>query len=303
MPKITPNKIGRQFKKAKRVNQDDGGPVEGDENRRSNRTLFTPPPAKKQRTGVTVVLQEQTINDNWIGGGSTSSTNGTLEEVLHGWDQLTPAKVASKLAKLLKIAFDKQSDIELAIELTVEELDLDEDYMPSDDDSDEDEDVMAVTPMKTLLPKKAPKTVIPVSYKRDIFRYHRNVSPAIEVPKETMKTNLRRCKKKITKALDYCGSEQHQMYMIHKVLAKGAKAGIGLGLGLLTSPIRDEAAAKKTILCIDDFLHSEEVRVMGSNTNDSLAFQKTVFLLMAATRPACSQCHRGREDGPQDDCA
>jgi hypothetical protein len=158
--------------------------------------------------------------------------------------------------------------------------------MPSDDDSEEEEeeDVAATPTMKRLLPKKAPKAVTPVSFKRDIFKYHK-VGAAIEVPKETRKSNLSRCKKKLLAALDFCGSEQHQMYMIHKVLTKGAKAGIGLGLGLLTSPIRDEAAAKKTILCIDDFLHSEEARVMGSNTNDSLAFQKTVFLLLAATMP------------------
>jgi hypothetical protein len=177
------------------------------------------------------VLQDQT--------NITNFGDSTLEDLLDAWGQVTPPLVASKLANLLKVAFDKEDDIKLTLELLEEELDLDEDYMPSDDefysddDDDDDDEDLATTPMTRVLPKQAPKKVTPVNYKHDIFKYHKFIGGGVEVPKETMKTNLKRCKKQIIQALNYCGSEQHQMYMIHKVLTKGARAGIGMGLGVL----------------------------------------------------------------------
>ena len=80
-----------------------------------------------------------------------------------------------------------------------------------------------------------------------------------------------------------CGTLEHQLFLIHKVLTEGELAGIGLGLGLLQSPIEDERTIKKTASNIGELLRSK--LVFGSPTNDAIAFQKTVFLLIAPTAP------------------
>jgi hypothetical protein len=92
--------------------------------RASSAFLFTtPPPIKSRRCHNVTVLRDQTNNGNWVGG---TTNNGTLEEVLSGWGQLTPALVACKLATLLRLAFDKETDIQRTIGLMEDELDLDE---------------------------------------------------------------------------------------------------------------------------------------------------------------------------------
>ncbi|MGL5936117.1 MAG: hypothetical protein ACRCZI_10920, partial [Cetobacterium sp.] len=171
------------------------------------------------------------------------------------------------------------------LEHFTDELDLDEWVPPAtaEDSSDDDEDNNEATPVnRPAVLVKAKKDIVKVIYRPDIFKYHQFI-PNQTVIKSTMDTNMSRCRKKLREALDDCGSLQHQQFMIHNLLTKGDKAGIGLGLGMMKSPIRDEATAKETILRIDDFLHSE--RVLGRQTNDSMAFQNTAFLLLGPTAP------------------
>ena len=85
------------------------------------------------------------------------------------------------------------------------------------------------------------------------------------------------------KTLKDSGTLEHQLVLVHKVLTEGELAGIGVGLGLLESPFEDERVMKKTSSNINQLLRSK--KVFGSPTNDAIAFQKTVFLLMAPTAP------------------
>ena len=73
------------------------------------------------------------------------------------------------------------------------------------------------------------------------------------------------------------------MFLLQKVLTEGELAGIGLELGLLQSPDVGQWAMKKTMFNIDELLRS--TLVFGLHSNDSIAFQKTVFLLLAPTAP------------------
>ena len=67
------------------------------------------------------------------------------------------------------------------------------------------------------------------------------------------------------------------------MLTDGELVGIGMGLGLLQSPDIVERGTRKTMSNIAEFLRS--TYVFGSYTNDSIAFQKTVFLLLSPTAP------------------
>ena len=134
---------------------------------------------------------------------------------------------------------------------------------------------------QTATPQSPPGTV-PVVYDKDIFHYHQ-LTPGLRVCLETAKSNRKRAKKRLRDALDSCGSLQHQMFLIHKVMSTGDKAGIGLGLGLLDSRITDDRAIRKMVICIDDILHSD--LVLGGTSNDSIGFQKTIFLLLSTTAP------------------
>ena len=80
-----------------------------------------------------------------------------------------------------------------------------------------------------------------------------------------------------------CGTLEHQLFLLHKVLTEGELAGIGLGLGLLQSPDLGERATKKAMSNIVELLHSK--CIFGTHPNDSIAFQKMVFLLVAPTAP------------------
>ena len=132
----------------------------------------------------------------------------------------------------------------------------------------------------------AKKTVTPVAYKPDIFNCHK-LNPAIPIEKpNTARGNKFECQRRLIQALDFCGSEEHQLFIVHRVLTRKARAGIGLGLGLMKDPIKDAEARKQTIKSIDDLLHADDSLVLGSNTNDAISFQKTVFILMAPTTPA-----------------
>ena len=95
----------------------------------------------------------------------------------------------------------------------------------------------------------APKEVTPVNYRRGIYRFNR-YNANIRVKERTGKTNLYRSIRKLEQALDYCGTLEHQMFVIHRVLTKGPRAGIGLGLGLLESRIADDRARQNTILLL-----------------------------------------------------
>ena len=85
------------------------------------------------------------------------------------------------------------------------------------------------------------------------------------------------------------------MFVIHRVLTKGPRAGIGLGLGLVEGRIAEERAARMTILRIDDMLHSDKLLVnsCGTKSNDAMAFLRTAFLLIAPTAP--------RDDAPAEE--
>ena len=108
-------------------------------------------------------------------------------------------------------------------------LDVDEEY------DEEEPELAAVEPDEAApVVAIAPKEVTPVIYRHGIYRYHRyNVK--LLMKERTGKTNLYRSIRKLEQALDYCGTLQHQMFVIHRVLTKGPRAGIGLGLGLLES--------------------------------------------------------------------
>ena len=73
------------------------------------------------------------------------------------------------------------------------------------------------------------------------------------------------------------------MFVLHKVMTTGNRAGIGLGISLLDSRMTDDRAMRKMVISIDDLLHSDIV--LGGTSNDSIGFQKTVFLLISPTAP------------------
>ena len=85
------------------------------------------------------------------------------------------------------------------------------------------------------------------------------------------------------KTLKDSGTLEHQLVLVHKVLTEGELAGIGVGLGLLESPFEDERVMKKTSSNINQLLRSK--KVFGSPTNDAIAFQKTVFVLIVPSAP------------------
>ena len=182
---------------------------------------------------------------------------------------VTPQMLAEQIVELLDLCFDKDKDVSLALKLAQDKAKELEEYEPPD----------ASMPIV-----EAKSTVTPVPYKPDIFQYSR-LNPDIQVECDAAwKSTLQRCQKKLKTALDDCGSEQHQLYLVHRVLTRGIKRGIGLGLGLMTSRIAaDEAAARKTVLWIVDFLHSGHV--LGQNTNDALTFQNMAFVLMSHPAP------------------
>ena len=129
-------------------------------------------------------------------------------------------------------------------------------------------------------PALAPFGTLPVLYDKDIFKRH-PFNTAIPVPLETGRTNMKRAQKRLLDALDTC--LQHQMFVLHKVITTGNKAGIGLGLGLLDSRMTDERAMRKMVICIDNLLHTQQV--LGGKINDCIGFQKTAFLLISPTAP------------------
>ena len=101
------------------------------------------------------------------------------------------------------------------------------------------------------------------------------MNTALPVPLETGRTNMKRAQKRLLDALDTCGTLQHQMVVLHKVMTTGDRAGIGLGLGLLDSHMTDERSMRKMVICIDDILHSD--LVFGGSSNNSLDFKKPCF--------------------------
>ena len=261
--------------------------------------MFITPVPKKSRTTLT---DSTNTANNANANANEDSDNGNEEfsDFLKKLDQEFTAElkvevVAAKVIELLEHVFgDNQEHLEATVKLITDDLEA---WTPADaddeDDDGEDELFLDVDEqVERPPPVKAPKTVKAVDYKSDIFWYHRLV-PNKVVGKETMKSNRKDCRNQLLKALDSCGSQQHQLFMIHRLLTRGTKAGIGLGLGLVTNPIKDEATAKKVIVQIDDFLHSPNV--LGRSTNDSLAFQKTVFLAMAPTAPKDDACDEEKE--------
>ena len=115
-------------------------------------------------------------------------------------------------------------------------------------------------------------TVVPVRYNARIFDLsplNPNLPP---LQGSHGQVNLHRLKAKLVETLKECGSLEHQLFLLYKVLTEGELAGIGLGLGILQSPDVVEQATKKTVSNIAEFLHS--TLVFGLHSNDSIAFQK-----------------------------
>ena len=152
---------------------------------------------------------------------------------------------------------------------------------------------MTVTPdersIEATTPAKAPSLVAPnsviaVRYNPEIFRYSQyNPVNTPVLNGSNGWTHLWQSKKHLVNTLKDCGMLEHQLFLVHKVLTEGELAGIGLGLGLLESPIEDKRAMKNTASNIGELLQCNEV--FGSPTNDAIAFQKTAFLLIAPTAP------------------
>ena len=194
----------------------------------------------------------------------------------------TSSYILGNVAQLLKSAFD---DVEGAISTLVNDH-LGLVYAPAM--------AVAVTPggntaqqstNSAMAPAPiAPDTLVPVRYNDRIFKLpllNPNL-PALQGSHG--RVNLHRLKAKLVETLKECGSLDHQLFLLHKVLTEGELAGIGLGLGLLQSPDVVERATKKTMSYIGELLRSTSV--FGSHSNDSIAFQKTVFLLLAPTAPS-----------------
>ena len=190
---------------------------------------------------------------------------------------VTAPLLAEKIVQLLEYAFDKDEDIRLTLQLVVDQMEELKEYE---------------LPDSSVPQLKAKTKVIPVTYKADIFKFNM-YNPNVEVENEgTWKSTLQRCQRKLNEALDDCGTEQHQMYLIHRVLTRGKRAGIGLGLGLMNSRIaNNEAIMKQTVLRIDEFLHSGHV--LGRCSNDARTFQNMAFVLMSHTAP--------EEDAPDEE--
>ncbi|MGL5934522.1 MAG: hypothetical protein ACRCZI_02750, partial [Cetobacterium sp.] len=218
-----------------------------------NGSLITPPPQKR-------VMRDNT---------NITNNSSPISSILKDMDSevtanVGPQALAEKIVELLEFLLSKDEDIQQTLKLIADQIGETTEYVPPD------------LPLPKL---KAKPTVAPVTYKADIFQFN-TYNPTIEVTNEaTWKSTRYRCQKQLIEALDNCGSLQHQMYLIHRVLTRGNRAAIGAGLGLMESRlIEDEATVKKTVLQIDDFLHSGHI--LGRNTNDALTFQNMAYVLM-----------------------
>ena len=196
--------------------------------------------------------------------------------------ETTASYVLSNVAVLLKLAFgDDESHLRLAIDTLLK------------DHPSLHTNMVPVTPVNgntnpatevAMLPAPiAEETVVAVKYNPTIFHLsplNPNLPP---LEGSHGRVNLHHLKSKLVEALKECGTLEHQLFLLHKVLTDGELAGIGLGLGLLQSPDVAQRAMKKTMFNIRELQRS--TLVFGSHSNDSIAFQKTVFLLLAPTAP------------------
>ena len=176
----------------------------------------------------------------------------------------TSSFILSNVAQILKLAFD---DVEEAIATLVNEH-LGLVYAPAT--------AVAVTPAGNTAQQStnsgltpapiAQETLVPVSYKPNIFKLS-PLNPNLPPLRGSHgRVNLHRFKAKLVETLNECGTLEHQLYLLHKVLTQGELAGIGLGLGLLQSPYVVECATKKTMSNITEFLCS--TLVFGLHSND-----------------------------------
>jgi hypothetical protein len=281
--------IGRSFKKSSNNTATGSAktakkPVEEvDENgsiSSSDNGPFVTPLSKRRR--ILMDATNSTANTSESGTGNSNANNCDPISDILGPDKSdsTVPFVASKIADLLEKVFDKAEDMTQVLDIARAEV---EDWTPAEDDGGDGTPVVGPTGLPV---KAAKKGVSPVTYNPDIFKSHKH-NPAIPVEPNTGSCNQYQCQKTVMAALDFCGSPEHQMFIVHRVLTQESRAGIGLGLGLLKDPNKDAAAMKQTIKSIDDLLHEDDSRVLGSNTNDAaIGFQKTVFVLMAPTAPA-----------------
>ena len=280
MPIKAPKRIGDRKKHAQAY------PLYKKRGRPCHQKLLITPPSKSRRcnsgSGLPPALMYMSNTSNDV-----NDMKQLLQEMSVDLGHDTTASyVLSNVAALLKLAFgDDEDALCLAIDtLSKEHLGLHSNMSPP-----------PVTPVNgntnqptqvamLSVPKIVEKTVVPVSYNPNIFQLSPLNSNLPPLRGSHGRVNLHRFKAKLVETLKECGSMEHQLFLLHKVLTQGELAGIGLGLGLLRSPDVRERAMNQTMSNIDQLLRS--TLVFGSHSNDSIAFQKTVFLLLAPTAPS-----------------
>ncbi|MGL5936767.1 MAG: hypothetical protein ACRCZI_14225, partial [Cetobacterium sp.] len=236
-----------------------------------NMTFVTPPPKRCR------VLQDTTNTNSPVAANSPTTpdnNNGTaiseaLKALAEGLKKNpTTRYLMSELPSILELAYETPEDINSKLKFIMDEI---AEWEPPEEE--------------VKLPfEAAKKDVTPVPYNPDIFKFKKDDPTSPVSCDNTAYCNKYQCTKRLKAALDFCGSEQHQLLLIHQVLTSEGREGIGMGLGLLKNPVEDTDIIKQTATSINEMLHSG--LVLGSSTNDAIGFQKTGFVLIAPTAPA-----------------
>jgi hypothetical protein len=208
------------------------GNNENDDQSEDNGTFVTPPP-KRQRVLNDTTNTTATAATAATAASSPNSTDNSNGNPNVDLLSLSPDELASKIAEVLEHFCDNPEDMAHIMNLFQYEI---EDWAPTN------AVVGDGTPGSTLPIKTAKKSVTPVTYNPNIFKFSIWNAEAPVTNEHTQKTNLGKLQRMLRSVLDQCGTDQHQMFLIHKVLTHKSKAGIGLGLGLLKEPDKDVAA-------------------------------------------------------------
>ena len=203
-----------------------------DENLATATSATTPQPKRSRYGSTATPTAISPIED------SNSNTN-QMKNLLHSMSEevgpkFTSSFILSNIASILKLAFD---DVEEAIATLVNDH-LGLVYAPATG--------IAVTPggnaaqqstKSAMAPAPiAQETVVSVSYKPKILKLS-PLNPNLPPLRGSHgRVNLLRFKSKLVETLKDCGTLEHQLFLLHKVLTEGELAGIGLGLGLLQNP-------------------------------------------------------------------
>jgi len=144
-----------------------------------------------------------------------------MKEVIE--EALNPTETAGKIATLSQFLFEGKE--------------LEEFYHALGTNLGVAQPTIVVTPtVRSPTPKKLRKApqVEAVVYDEFIYECSR-FNPEVVVCHNTTKTNKFRCKNKMVAAVNYCGTPQHQLWMLHHMLTE-VRPDLGLALGVYEHP-------------------------------------------------------------------